>query len=228
MSFPADDSADQQVPWLPAERFEIALDAEIGASSAPPPTAGRDLLVVTNHRAIKTGESGGARTTSLLPLTGMTGIEVVDISRSPDRLTQGLLALAVGIVLGWVSWIVAGVPLISLIIGGLPLLAAVYLLSGYAFPDAEGELVLHSGGQSVRLPLRTKDSRRDAYLVAHRLYELLTAASTTVHSGPSLEEQATTLSVAPPAEPSAVSQLTAMELLAMAEANATDVSQVRA
>jgi hypothetical protein len=73
------------------------------------------------------------------------------------------------------------------------------------------------------LPLRTKDSRRDAYLVAHRLYELLTAASATVHSDPSLEEQA-----APPAGPSAIGQLTAMELLAMAEANATDVSQVRA
>ena len=223
MSFTADNSAEQQIPWLPAERFEIALDAEIGASSAPPPTAGRDVLVVTNHRAIKTGESAGTRTTSLLPLAGMTGIEVVDISRSPERLTQGLIALAVGIALGAASWIVAEVPLISLIIGGLPLLAAVYLLAGYAFPDAEGELVLHSGGQSVRLPLRTQDSRRDAYLVAHRLYELLAAS----HVGP-VEQPAVAPSAAPPASSSPVADLTAMELLAMAEARATDVSRRQA
>ena len=167
----ADDSPERQIPWLPGERFELALHARNGAITGS--AVGRDILTITTHRAIQLGADGGKRITSLVPLDRITGIEVVDVARPSQRLSQGLVALGIGIALGWVSWAVAGVALISLVVGGLPLLVAVYMLSSYAFPDDDGELVLHAGGHALRQPLLTSESRRDAYLVAHRVYELI-------------------------------------------------------
>jgi hypothetical protein len=167
----ADDSPERQIPWLPGERFELALDSRKGAVTSS--ATGRNLLTVTTHRAILLGAGGGKRTTSLMPLDRLTGIEVVDVSRPTERLTQGLIVLGVGVIIGWLSWAVVGVALISLIVGGLPVLAAVYMLAGYVFPDEDGEFVLHAGGHVMRQPLLSENSRRDAYLVAHRLYELM-------------------------------------------------------
>jgi hypothetical protein len=61
--------------------------------------------------------------------------------------------------------------------GGVPTLLGVFLLSGYLFPDEDGALLLHTSGHAVRQPLRTAEARRDAYLVAHRIYELIADAT---------------------------------------------------
>ena len=170
MSGPIDDPASPQVPWLPDERFELALDDRRGVVTST--EAGENLLTVTTHRAILRRSEPGKRTIALLPLGRLTAIEVVDIHRAAERLPQGLVLLGVGALIAWVSWVVVGVMVISLLIGGLPVLAAIYILTGYAFPDQDGALVLHADSFSMRHPLRTESARKDAYLVAHRLSEL--------------------------------------------------------
>ena len=166
----ADDRPEGQIPLLPNERFELALDSKKGAVNSA--WAGPDSLTITTRRAIRLSVQSGRRITSIMPLERITGIDVVDVTRASERLTQGLIILGVGIVLGWFSWAVAGVTLISLVVGGLPVLVAIYMLAGYAFPDNDGMLVLHSGGHTLEQTLLSSDARRDAYLVAHRLYEL--------------------------------------------------------
>lgn len=164
------------MPWLPGERFELALDAERGALHEP--RGGQHVLTLTSHRAIKLAAASSQRTTAVVPLARLTAIEVLDVSRPTTKLSQGLMLLGGGVFLGWLAWLITGVMLVPLLVGGLPILAAVYLLSAYAFPDAEGELVLHAGGYALHQPLRTADARRDAYLVAHRIYELMAAPAT--------------------------------------------------
>ena len=173
MNRPVDDNPHDHVPLLPGERFDLALDAQLGVVGSS--AAGENVLTVTTHRAILVTSEPGKRTTALLPLSKLTGVEVVDVHRAAERLPQGLLLLAAGVLLGWLSWIVVGVVLISLLVGGLPILAAVYMLTGYALPDQDGALVLHAGDYSLRHVLRSADARRDAHLVAQRLYELASA-----------------------------------------------------
>ncbi len=189
MSRPPDDGSHAQVPFLPGERFDLALDARRGVVTSS--AVGDNILTVTTHRAILVSSEPGKRTTALLPLSKLTGIEVVDVYRANERLPQGLLLLALGAFLAWLSWTVVGVVLVSLLLGGLPALAAIYMLTGYALPDQDGALVLHAGNYSLRHVLRSADARRDAYLVAHRLYEL----AATAPSEPVVEEH-----VAPEAE----------------------------
>ena len=174
MNRPADDGPHDQVPLLPGERFDLALDAQLGVVGAS--AVGENILTVTTHRAILLTSEPGKRTTALLPLSKLTGVEVVDVHRAAERLPQGLLLLAAGVLLGWLSWTIVGVVLISLLVGGLPVLAAIYILTGYALPDQDGALVLHAGGYSLHHALHSADARRDAHLVAHRLYELAAAA----------------------------------------------------
>ena len=174
MSRPLDDRPHDQVTLLPGERFEVALDAQRGVVDSS--AVGENLLTVTTHRAILLSSEPGKRTTVLLPLSKLTGVEVVDVYRATERLPQGLLLLAAGALAGWLSWIVVGVVLISLLVGGLPVLAAIYVLTGYALPDQDGALVLHAGDFSLRQVLRSVDARRDAHLVAQRVYELASAA----------------------------------------------------
>jgi len=192
----AEDSGQQQVPWLPGERLELALDARKGIVAS---AGGSDVLTVTNHRAIKVGRQAGKRTTMLVPLDQLTGIEVIDAFRPPERLLQGLFWLGIGVVLGWLSWwVVPGNMLPPLIVGGIPVLASVYMLAGYAFPDSEGELVLYAGGISVHQPLLSRDARNDANLVGQRLYELM-----------ALGRRGASMAVALPPEPVAESAPTA-------------------
>ena len=164
--------------WLPGERWEMGLDARLGGVT-PPPSDRRNMLMVTSHRAILTSHRGGKRTTSLLPLEKLTGIEVVDVSRPSGRLLQGLLFLGIGLLLGIGINIVvkANTTLFVVVGGGLPTLVGVYLLAAYFFPDQQGELVLHAGVHTVRMPLLSASARRDAHLVAHRLSELSFAAT---------------------------------------------------
>jgi hypothetical protein len=167
----AQESPERQLPWLPGERFELALDSHEGAINSS--AAGKDTLTVTTRRVIRLGRQGGVRTTAIVPLDRLTAVEVSDVERDNGRLVNGLVALVIGAALGWVSWAVFAVTLISLVVGGLPILVAVFLISGYVFPDDEGALLLHANGYTLRQPLLTTESRRDAYLVAHRLYELM-------------------------------------------------------
>ncbi len=176
---------------LPGERFDLALDAQRGVVTSS--EVGENVLTVTTHRAILLSSETGKRTTALLALSKLTGIEVVDVYRATERLPQGLLLLAVGALLAWLSWIILDVVLISLLLGGLPVLAAIYLLTGYALPDQDGALVLHAGNFSLRHVLRSADARRDAYLVANRLSELATTAG----SGPEAEAPAPEAEQAP-------------------------------
>jgi hypothetical protein len=167
----AQESPERQIPWLAGERFELALDSHEGAINSS--TSGKDTLTVTTRRVIRLGRVGGVRTTAVVPLDRLTAVEVSDVERDGGRLTNGLVALVIGLALGWVTWAVFAVTLISLVVGGLPILVAVFLISGYVFPDDEGALLLHSPGYTLRQPLLSSESRRDAYLVAHRLYELM-------------------------------------------------------
>ena len=174
MNRSVDDGPHDEVPLLPGERFDLALDAQLGVVGAT--AVGENILTVTTRRAILLTNEPGKRTTALLPLSKLTGVEVVDVHRATERLPQGLLLLAAGVLIGWLSWIVVGVVLMSLLVGGLPVLAAIYILTGYALPDQDGALVLHAGDYSLRQVLRSADARRDAHLVAQRLYELASVA----------------------------------------------------
>jgi hypothetical protein len=168
----ADDSPERQIPWLPGERIELALDSRTGAVTSP--TIGEDVLTVTTHRAIRLGRAGGARITEIIPLDRVVHIEVDDVSRDSGRLVKGLIFVFVGAVVGWVIHALFAVTLITLLAGGIPTLVAVFLISGYLFPDEEGAFVLYTAGSVLRHPLLTTESKRDAYLVAHRIYELMT------------------------------------------------------
>ncbi|MEE8517697.1 MAG: hypothetical protein V3S98_01060 [Dehalococcoidia bacterium] len=171
MAWTPEDNSERLVPLIPGERFELALDEKLGAVTSPDPT--QNALTVTDRRVIKRGNQGGKRVTSIIPHDRLTAVEVVDAARSHERLSQGLIILGIGIALAWISWAVVGLVLVSLIVGGFPILAAVYMLAGYALPDTEGELVLHAGSYAVRQPLLSADARTDAYLVAGRISELM-------------------------------------------------------
>ncbi len=169
------DGAHAQLPWLPDERFELGFDSQHGGISHS--SGSQHSLTVTSHRAIQSSRGSGRKSTSLLPLDRVSSVEVVDVTRPATRLAQGVLFLGVGGLLGLVAWAVLEAFLFVLVAGGLPSLVGVYLLAGYLFPDDQGELVLHAPGYAMRVPLRSADARRDAYLVAHRLFELMVGRS---------------------------------------------------
>ena len=179
---PSDMESSVQLPWLPDERFEIGLDARQGAVTQP--TAGQHILTVTSYRAIRLGQEPGKRTTSLVPLERLSSVEVVDTSRPGTRMAQGALFLGIGILLGLVVWAILETLLFVLIAGGLPTLVGIYLLAGYVFPDEQGELLLHADGFTLRMPLLSPAARRDSYLVAHRVFELMAAAAQRVNTVP--------------------------------------------
>lgn len=199
----ADQRVERQVPWLPNERFELALDPKQGALTRPTGTA--DVLTITSLRAIRMGGRTGRRTTSVMTLSSITGVEVVDFERPAERLTQGLAVLGIGLIIAWITWMVFATALITLLLGGVPVLVGVYLLAGYAFPDDDGELVLHAPGQSIRQPLLTPDARGDAYLVAHRVFELAAAGP---DAAPSADAAPTATPDEPPAPVPEVPRLT--------------------
>ena len=170
MISPYSPSICKDVPSLPDEQIEFVLDARAGLLDKAVP--GSDALIVTNRRVARAGAGHGSRVLTLLPLSNVSAVEVLDAGRSLDRLGQGVLLLAVGLALGGGSWVVLGVQALSVLLGGLPALAGVYALAGWAFPDAEGQLRIHTFGQVVAQPLRSGAARRDAYAAASRLYAL--------------------------------------------------------
>jgi hypothetical protein len=171
-----DDSSERQIHWLPGERIELALDSRAGTVASP--VMGRDILTITTRRAIRLAEVGGMRTTEIVRLDSVLHIEIKDVSRDLGRLVNGLVALAIGIVFGWVAQALLAVTLISLLVGGIPILGAIFMISRYLLPDEEGALILYTAGSILRHPLLSVESRRDAYLLAHRVYELMEWPST--------------------------------------------------
>ncbi|MDA0797103.1 MAG: hypothetical protein O2826_01150 [Chloroflexi bacterium] len=165
------ESPERQIPWLAGERFELALDSHEGAINAS--TAGKDTLTITTRRVIRLGRQGGVRTTAVVPLDRLTAVEVSDVERDTGRLMNGMIALVIGAALAGITWAIFETTMFSLVAGGVPTLIAVFMISGYVFPDDDGALLLHASGYTLRQPLLSSESRRDAYLVAHRVYELM-------------------------------------------------------
>jgi hypothetical protein len=156
---------------LAGERFELALDSHEGAINSS--TVGKDVLTITTGRAIRLGRLGGVRTTAVVPLDRVTAVEISDAERDSGRLMMGLIFLAIGAVVGWFTWRVSDVPEFPLWFGGPFILLSIFLIARYVYPDANSALLLHAGGYTLRLPLESADSRRDSYLVAHRVSELM-------------------------------------------------------
>ncbi len=162
-----------RVPWLDGEQFDAAIDAAAGAVDEPP--AGGDALTLTNVRILKTSSSAGQRSVTLIPLSSVDAVEIVEVSRPNNRLGQGLAFLAVGAVFGYIAWYLVGIPFVSLLAGGIPTLIGVYALAGWAFPDSEGALRIYARSHTITQPLRSGNAKRDAFLIAQRLSELLHA-----------------------------------------------------
>jgi len=160
----------QSLSYLPGERFELGLDSKRGMLTDPTP--GNNAVTITNKRAIHRSSEAGKHTTGVLSLERLSGIGIIDVGRPSRQLGQGLLSIGVGTVLGALAWALFSETLFVLILGGLPALAGVYLLSGYIFPDETGELTLYAGSYTMHLPLLTEDARNDAYLVVDRISEL--------------------------------------------------------
>lgn len=166
------DSADAvtQVPLLPGESVQMVFDSSDGFVSESAPR--RDALVVTNERVVRDGVADGARVVSMFPLGALAAVEVSDNARSLERLGQGIVLAAVGLILGAVSWFVLEIQVLSVILGGLPILAGIYMLTGWAFPDRDGVLQLYAPGHAIVLPLRTNAARESVYAAMQRIYEL--------------------------------------------------------
>lgn len=160
----------EHVPCLPDEQVEFVFDARAGLLDEHAP--GGDALIATNLRLVRVGAGHGSRVLTMLPLSNISAVEALDTGRALDKLGQGILLLAVGLALGGGSWVVLGVQALSVLLGGLPMLAGVYALAGWAFPDTEGQLRIHTFGQVFAQPLRSSAARRDAPEAATRLYSL--------------------------------------------------------
>ena len=158
-----------RLTWLPGEVFRFALDAKEGLLNAPSPSA---VLTVTSRRVITFDRRAGRRATTMTAIGAISAVEVVEVSRPAARLWQGLVLLGAGLLLAWVTWMLFSAALITVLVGGLPMLMSVYVLLDFALPNARGELTLHAPGVSIRCPLRSDAAQRDAYAAAHRLLAL--------------------------------------------------------
>ncbi len=193
-SDPSHNVADR-VPWLPGETFRFALDAKKGLLTEASASA---ALIVTSHRVITVDRRLGRRATTIAPLGAVSAVEITEASRPVERLSQGLIALGAGLLLAWVTWALFSAPLITVVVGGLPILASVYILLDYVFPNAKGELTLHAPGVSIRCALQSREAQRDAYAAAHRLSAL--QAGVDLAEAEDSHEEAASDEEAPPAE----------------------------
>ncbi len=159
-----------RVPLLPGESIEMVFDARNGLLSESDPRG--EALVVTNERVLRDGVAEGARVVSMFPLSDLAAVEVSDSGRSLERLGQGIVLAAVGLVLGGLSWFILEIQVLSVVLGGLPILAGIYMLTGWAFPDTEGALHLYAPGHAIALPLRSATAREGVYAAMRRIYEL--------------------------------------------------------
>ena len=159
-----------QVPLMQGETVEVVFDAQGGLVAEPDPRT--DALVVTNERVVRDGVADGARVVSMFPLRELAAMEVADSARSFERLGQGIVLVAAGLIFGGLSWFILEIQVLSVILGGLPILAGIYMLTGWAFPDNEGTLQLYAPGHAIALPLRSAAARESVYTAMQRIYEL--------------------------------------------------------
>jgi len=188
-------NAAPQVPLMQGETIEVVFDAQGGLVAEPAPRT--DALVVTNERVVRDGVADGARVVSMFPLRELAAMEVADNGRSFEKLGQGIVLVAAGLILGGLSWFILEIQVLSVILGGLPILAGIYTLTGWAFPDNAGSLQLYAPGHAIALPLQSAAARESVYTAMQRIYELRWG------SQPEPRTEAPTQMFAPPPEPEA-------------------------
>ena len=182
---------------MQGETVEVVFDAQGGLVAEPAPRT--DALVVTNERVVRDGVADGARVVSMFPLHELAAMEVADNGRSFEKLGQGIVLVAAGLILGGLSWFILEIQVLSVILGGLPILAGIYMLTGWAFPDNAGSLQLYAPGHAIALPLQSAAARESVYAAMQRIYELRWG------SQPEPRTEAPTQMFAPPPEPEAAS-----------------------
>ena len=188
---------------MQGETVEVVFDARGGLVAEPTP--GTDALVVTNERVVRDGVADGSRVVSMFPLRELAAMEVADNGRSMDRLGQGIVLVAAGLILGGLSWFILEIQVLSVILGGLPILAGIYMLTGWAFPDSEGALQLYAPGHAIALPLRSVEARESVYTAMQRIYELRwgAQAASVMETPPPIPTAPVEPEAAPAAEPEA-------------------------
>ena len=159
-----------QVPLLPGEAIEIVFDSRGGL--APGPTPGGDAIILTNERVMRDGAANKTRVVSMFPLRELSAVEVANAERSFDQLVVGFVLIGAGLVLGGLSWFILSVEVLSVVLGGLPILAGIYMLTGWIFPDTEGALHLYAQGHALAIPLRSAAARQSVYEAMQLIYEL--------------------------------------------------------
>ena len=190
-------NAAPQVPLMQGETVEIVFDARGGLVAEPAPRT--DALVVTNERVVRDGVADGSRVVSMFPLRELAAMEVADNGRSVEKLGQGIVLVAAGLILGGLSWFILEIQVLSVILGGLPILAGIYMLTGWAFPDAEGALQLYAPGHAIALPLQSPAARESVYEAMQRIYELRWGAQAVpvIETPPPLSEMPPPIPAAP-------------------------------
>ena len=188
---------------MQGETVEVVFDSRGGLVAEPTP--GTDALVVTNERVVRDGVADGARVVSMFPLRELAAMEVAGNGRSVERLGQGIVLVAAGLILGGLSWFILEIQVLSVILGGLPILAGIYMLTGWAFPDSEGALQLYAPGHAIALPLRSVEARESVYAAMQRIYELRWSAQVApvMETPPPVMAAAVEPEAAPAAEPEA-------------------------
>ncbi|MXY59404.1 MAG: hypothetical protein F4Y96_02690 [Chloroflexi bacterium] len=162
-------NAAPQVPLMQGETVEVVFDAQGGLVAEPAPRT--DALVVTNERVVRDGVADGARVVSMFPLRELAAMEVADNGRSFEKLGQGIVLVAAGLILGGLSWFILEIQVLSVILGGLPILVGIYMLTGWAFPDNAGSLQLYAPGHAIALPLQSAAARESVYTAMQRIYD---------------------------------------------------------
>jgi hypothetical protein len=176
-------TATDSIQLLPEEELALTLDPRNGL--LPNPAVNWGTLIATTHRIIKIASNDHSRVSTILPLRLITGIEVVDATRPISRLIQGFGIFALGTVLAIASWNILNVGLISLLMGGIPLIISIYILAGYFFPEQESGIIVSTAGSTIRLPLLTARARSDSLEAVNQLWRLIQhGQQTKIPNGP--------------------------------------------
>jgi hypothetical protein len=147
---------------LETEEFRFGIDSIKGTIDYPD-EAGIDSILLTNLRVLKLGRTSESVTSTAVPIQQITSIDVVKVTKSNAKLLQSFALMLVGVSLSALSWLLLDVMAITIILGGLPTLAGIYLFSGWAIPDAKNELILYSNQQAISQSLQTKESELAAH-----------------------------------------------------------------
>lgn len=155
---PSSSQTFNHAPLLENEDFKLGFDSIKGIINSPS-EAGLNSILLTNLRVLKLGKSSESIIASVVPLQSISGADVVAISKSNVKLFQSLVLIFIGLSISLFSWVLLDVMALTLIFGGLPTLAGIYLISGWAMPDSENSLTFYTHHQTINLPLSTKESQ---------------------------------------------------------------------